>query len=201
MQAIAPRDVSVADLITFDLDSNAINARGRPVYRERYIHGEIYKVRPDVNAVVHSHAEETLPFGITAVPLQPVIHVASVIGPTIPVWDIAEQFGDATNLLVTTVDQGRDLAQCLGQNQVALMRGHGFAAVGATIMDVVRVSVYLPVNARVLTTAMRFGPFKPLAPGEIANRVAFNPRSAAGWRAWEYWARRAGVGELLGDMP
>jgi hypothetical protein len=154
-----------------------------------------------VNAAVHSPAEETPPFGITAAPLQPVIHVGSVIGPTIPVWDIAEQSGDPTNLLVTSVDQGRDLAQCQGQNQVALMRGHGFAAVGATIMDMVRVSVYLPVNARELTTARRFGAFEPLAPGGIANRVAFDPRSAASWRPWEYWARRAVVGELLGDMP
>ncbi len=197
----APELVVADDIMEFTLDGTVVGDDPRPPYLERFIHGAIYESRPDVNAVVHSHAEETLPFGITAVALQPVIHVASVIGPTIPVWDIAERFGDATNLLVTSVDQGRDLAQCLGQNQVALMRGHGFAAVGATIMDVVRVSVYLPVNARVLTTAMRFGPFKPLASGEIANRVAFNPRLAAGWRAWEYWARRAGVGELLGDMP
>ncbi len=197
----APELVQAADIMEFRLDGTVVGDDRRPPYLERFIHGGIYEARPDVNSVVHSHAEETLPFGITNVPLQPVIHVASVIGPSVPVWDIAENFGDDTNLLVVNADQGRDLARRIGQHQVALMRGHGFAAVGATIMDVVRVSVYLPVNARVLTAAMRFGPFKPLAPGEIANRAAFNPRSAAGWRAWEYWARRAGVGDLLGEMP
>lgn len=197
----APELVEAADIMEFMLDGTVVGDDKRPPYLERFIHGAIYEARPDVNAVVHSHAEETLAFGITDVPLQPVIHVASVIGSRVPVWDIAERFGDATNLLVTNADHGRDLAQRLGQNQVALMRGHGFAAVGATIMDVVRVSVYLPVNARVLTTALRFGAFKPLAPGEVANRATFNPRSPAGWRAWEYWARRAGVGDLLGEGP
>jgi len=197
----APELVEASDIMEFTLDGKVVGDDARPPYLERFIHGAIYEARPDVNSVVHSHAEETLPFGITTVPLQPVIHVASVIGPDIPVWDIAENFGDATNLLVINADQGRDLAHSLGQNQVALMRGHGFAAAAATIMDVVRIAVYLPVNARVLTAAMRFGAFRPLAPGEIANRAAFNPRSAAGWRAWEYWARRAGVGDLLGDMP
>ena len=197
----APELVTAADIMEFTLDGTVVGDDKRPPYLERFIHGAIYEARPDVHSVVHSHAEETLAFGITDVPLQPVIHVASVIGPLVPVWDIAEAFGDATNLLVTNVDHGRDLAKRLGRNQVALMRGHGFAAVGATIMDVVRVSVYLPVNARVLTTALRFGVFKPLAAGEIANRAAFNPRSPAGWRAWEYWARRAGVGDLLGEGP
>jgi ribulose-5-phosphate 4-epimerase/fuculose-1-phosphate aldolase len=199
-RSLAPELVAAADIMEFTLDGKVVGDDRRPPYLERFIHGAIYEARPDVNAVVHSHAEETLPFGITNVPLQPVIHVASVIGPSIPIWDIADKFGDATNLLVTNADQGRDLARRLGPHQVALMRGHGFAAVGATIMDVVRISVYLPVNARVLTAAMRFGPFKALSPGEIGNRAAFNPRSAAGWRAWEYWARRAGVGDLLGDM-
>ena len=172
----------------------------RPPYTERFIHGAIYEARPDVHSVVHSHAEETLAFGITDVPLQPVVHVARMMGPRVPVWDIAEKFGDHTNMLVSNVEHGRDLAARIGQGPVALMRGHGFAAVGSTIMDVVRISVYLPVNARVLTTAMRFGSFKPLSSGEIAGQGEFDPRSPSGWRAWEYWARRAGVGERLGQM-
>lgn len=200
-RSLSPALVQGADIMEFTLDGKVVGDDPRPPYLERFIHGSIYESRPDVHAVVHSHAEETLPFGITGVRLQPVIHVASVIGADVPVWDIADAFGDETSLLVTNVDHGRDLARCLGGNQVALMRGHGFAAVGATIMDAVRVSVYLPVNARVLAGAMRMGAFKPLSPGEIANRRAFNPRSPSGWRAWEYWARRAGVGDLLGDPP
>jgi ribulose-5-phosphate 4-epimerase/fuculose-1-phosphate aldolase len=197
----SPELVTEADIMEFALDSKVIGHDDRPPYLERFIHGAIYEARPDVQAVVHSHAEETLAFSITNVPLRPVIHVARGIGASVPVWDIAEMFGDETNLLVTNVDHGRDLARCLGQGRVVLMRGHGFAAAGSTIMDVVRTSVYLPVNARVLTTALRFGTLKPLAPGEIQAGTGFNPAAPESWRAWEYWARRAGVGELLGRMP
>jgi ribulose-5-phosphate 4-epimerase/fuculose-1-phosphate aldolase len=197
----APELVTEDDIMEFKLDGSVVGDDKRPPYLERFIHGALYEARPDVNSVVHSHAEETLAFGITGTPLPPVIHLARAIGPTVPVWDIAEKFGDNTDLLVTNAEHGRDLAARLGQASVALMRGHGFAAVGAAIPDVVRLSVYLPVNARVLTTAMRFGEFKALAPGELTGRSGFDPGSASYWRAWEYWARRAGVGERLGQMP
>jgi HCOMODA/2-hydroxy-3-carboxy-muconic semialdehyde decarboxylase len=196
----SPELVIEADIMEFALDGEVVGADHRPPYLERFIHAAIYESRPDVHAVVHSHAEETLAFGITNVALRPVIHVARGIGPSVPVWDIADKFGDETNLLVTNADHGRDLASRLGQGRVVLMRGHGFAAAGSTVMDVVRTSVYLPVNARVLTSAMRFGAFKALSPGEIEAGAGFNPTAPESWRAWEYWARRAGVGELLGPM-
>jgi ribulose-5-phosphate 4-epimerase/fuculose-1-phosphate aldolase len=197
----SPELVEERDIMEFTLDGKVVGDDRRPPYLERFIHGGIYESRPDVNAVVHSHAEETLAFGISDVPLKPVIHVASSMGPQIPVWDIAEKFGDNTNLLVVNQDQGRDLAKRLGAGRVTLMRGHGFAAGGGTIQDVVRLSVYLPVNARVLTAAMQLGRFKPLAAGEVESRGHFNPKAPESWRAWEYWARRAGVSHLLGEMP
>jgi ribulose-5-phosphate 4-epimerase/fuculose-1-phosphate aldolase len=197
----SPELVTEADIMEFTLDGKVVGDDRRPPYLERFIHGGLYEARPDVHAVVHSHAEDTLAFGITDVPLKPVIHVARSMGASVPVWDISEKFGDETNLLVTNVEQGRDLAKRLGQGSVALMRGHGFAAACGSILEVVRLSVYLPVNARVLTTAMRFGSFKLLAPGETAGPGAFEPGSPAALRAWEYWARRAGVGERLGEMP
>ncbi|HEX4171442.1 MAG TPA: class II aldolase/adducin family protein [Acetobacteraceae bacterium] len=196
----SPELVVEGDIMEFTLDGRVVGDDDRPPYLERFIHGSVYEARPDVHAVVHSHAEETLAFSISSVALRPVIHVARGIGPSVPVWDIADQFGDTTNLLVTNVDHGRDLARRLGQGRVVLMRGHGFAAAGSTAMDVVRTSVYLPVNARVLTTALRFGPFKTLGPGEIQAGSGFNPAAPESWRAWEYWAHRAGVGELLGRM-
>ncbi len=202
----APELVVEGDIMEFTLDGKVVGDDRRPPYLERFIHGALYEARPDVNSVVHSHAEETLAFGITNAPLKPVIHLARSMGRHVPVWDISEKFGDTTDLLVTNADHGRDLAKRLGQASVALMRGHGFAAVGASIVDAVRLSVYLPVNARVLTTAMGFGTlgfgsFKALAPGEIEGRSGFDPGSSSYWRAWEYWARRAGVGERLGAMP
>ena len=197
----APELVVEGDIMEFTLDGTVVGDDRRPPYLERFIHGALYEARPDIHSVVHSHAEETLAFGIANVPMKPVIHLARSIGPHVPVWDIADKFGDNTDLLVTNADHGRDLAQRLGDASVALMRGHGFAAVGRSIVDVVRLSVYLPVNARVLTAAMSFGSFMALAAGEIAGPSGFDPGLPAYWRAWEYWARRAGVGERLGEMP
>jgi HCOMODA/2-hydroxy-3-carboxy-muconic semialdehyde decarboxylase len=198
----SPELVTEADIMEFTLDGKVVGDDKRPPYLERFIHGCLYEAKPEVGAVVHSHAEETLPFGITGVPFKPVIHVAGTMGPEAPVWDIADKFGDNTNLLVTSVEQGRDLAQRIGKGKVALMRGHGFAACGATVHEVVRTSVFIPVNARTITTALRLAPtYRPLSAGEVEGRWALNPKAPETWRAWEYWARRAGVADLLGDGP
>src|SRR5438128_5710947 len=139
--------VQRGDVMAFGLAGEPVSD-GRTPSIERFIHSAIYEVRPEVQAVVHAHAEDILAFGITNVPLRPVIHSGSFIGTHVPVWDIADNFGD-TNLLVSNMAQGRDLAHCLGDNNVVLMRGHGFAAAARSLIDVVRLSVYLPRNARV----------------------------------------------------
>ena len=151
-------------------------------------------------AVVHAHAEDTLPFGIAPAKLRPVIHSGAFIGAEVPVWDIAKRFGDRTNLLVTNVAQGRDLAKSLRKNNVVLMRGHGFAAAASSLIDVVRMSVYLPRNARVQFRAMQLGRIKPLSKGEIQARTGgtgYKPQSPETQRAWQYWAERAGCADLL----
>ena len=132
------------------------------------------------------------------------IHSGSFIGGKVPVWDIRDKFGD-TNLLVTNMAQGRDLAKCLGSGNVALMRGHGFASAARSIIEVVRLSVYLPRNARVQMNAMLLGGKlggtpKPLSKGEIAARAAgYKPHAHETWRAWEYWATRAGCADMIGE--
>src|ERR1043166_1784776 len=162
----APEVVEHGDLIEFTLDGQAISDRRQPSI-ERFIHAGIYASRPDVNAVVHAHAEESLPFGISEVPLRPVIHSGSFIGAHVPVWDIADKFGD-TNLLVANAEQGRDLAKCLGGSNLVLMRGHGFAAAARSLIEVVRMAVFLPRNARALLKAKQLGgPIKYLSQGEI----------------------------------
>jgi HCOMODA/2-hydroxy-3-carboxy-muconic semialdehyde decarboxylase len=197
---LAPEMVERADLMEFGLDGQPVGD-GRSPCVERFIHSGIYEARPEVQAVVHAHAEDTLPFGITDARLRPVIHSGSFIGTHVPVWDIADNFGD-TNLLVSNTAQGRDLARCLGNNNVVLMRGHGFAAAARSLIDVVRLSVYLPRNARVQFAAMQIGNFKPLSDGEIAARAAgYKPYSDQTWRAWQYWAVKAGCGHMLGERP
>lgn len=201
-RSLSPEFVTRDDIIEFRLDGTPVSDT-RPAYLERFIHGAIYEARPDVMAVVHAHAEDTLPFCIAPAKLRPVIHSGAFIGAEVPVWDIAKKFGDKTNLLVTNLAQGRDLAKTLAKNSVALMRGHGFAAAAASLIDVVRMAVYLPRNARVQLRAMQLGKVKPLSKGEILARTAgtgYKPDSPETQRAWQYWARRAGCEELLEQL-
>jgi HCOMODA/2-hydroxy-3-carboxy-muconic semialdehyde decarboxylase len=194
----SPELVEAGDIIEFALDGTPVGDT-RPPYLERFIHGGIYAARPEVQAVVHAHAEDVLPFGLTDVPLRPVFHAAADMGNDIPVWDIADKFGDDTDLLVRNVAQGQDLAQRLGGNTVVLMRGHGFTAAADSLMSALRASVYLPTNARILMEALRLGgKVKAMSPREVANRQKVAPNSPERQRAWEYWARRAGCSHLLG---
>jgi HCOMODA/2-hydroxy-3-carboxy-muconic semialdehyde decarboxylase len=197
-RSLSPEFVTAKDIIEFTLDGQPIND-DRPGYLERYIHGAIYEARPDVNAVIHSHAEDILPFSISKTPMCCVAHVASDMGTQVPVWDIADKFGDETNLLVINMAQGRDMAARLGKNSVVLMRGHGFSAAAEGLLKLVRMSVYLPRNARILLAAMRMGEFKALSEGEIRTRNNFRAGAPEMQRGWEFWARRAGCGDMLAN--
>ena len=198
-RSLAPELVGPDDIVELDLDGQPVREERRSLYLERFIHAAIFAARPEVMAVVHAHAEDTLPFGIAqGTKLRAVIHSGSFIGAEVPVWDIAERFGD-TNLLVTNMAQAKDLAKCLGRASVALMRGHGFAAAARSLIEVVRLSVYLPRNARALIRARLLGgEIKYLSQGEIdARNRGYSPYSVETWRAWEYWANKAGCGRLL----
>ena len=116
-RSLAPELIEKDDIVELDLDGQPVGDEKRSLYLERFIHAGIYQMRPDVNSVVHAHAEDILPFGIAkATKLRPVIHSGSFIGTKVPVWDIADKFGD-TNVLVTNMAQGRDLAKMPGQEQ------------------------------------------------------------------------------------
>jgi ribulose-5-phosphate 4-epimerase/fuculose-1-phosphate aldolase len=198
-RSLASELVTPEDIVELDLEGQAARDEHRSLYLERFIHAAIFAARPDVMAVVHAHAEDTLPFGIAqGTKLRPVIHSGSFMGAEVPVWDIADNFGD-TNLLVTNMAQAGDLAKCLGGNSVALMRGHGFAAAARSLIEVVRLSVYLPRNARALMRAKQLGgEIKYLSPGEIEARSrGYSPYSVETWRTWEYWANKSGCGHLL----
>ena len=199
----SPFLVDPSDILEFTLEGKVVGDDDRAPYLERFIHAAIYEARPEVGAVVHAHAEDILPFSISKTTrLQAVIGSGSNLGHDVPVWDIREKFGDGTNLLVTNMDHGRDLARRLAENTVCLMRGHGFAAAESSLQEVVRMAVYLPRNARVQMAAMRMGDINPLSFNEIEiKRSAHRPSSPEAWRAWEYWAHRAGCAELLGKPP
>jgi ribulose-5-phosphate 4-epimerase/fuculose-1-phosphate aldolase len=188
----SPGLVTIDDLMEFDLDCNPIDQRGRRIYGERPIHGAVYQARADVQSVVHNHANEVIPFGLSKnVKLRPVLHVAATIGKEVPVWDIRDHFGD-TNLLVMTMDQGHDLARFLGARSAALMRGHGSVVVGSNVYDAVHKAVYLKVNAELQSEALRFGDVTYLSDGEIET-MSKTPFISEKSRAWEYWAERCGM--------
>ena len=188
----SPELVKVADIMEFDLDSNPVDAKGRTPYLERFIHGAVYRARPEVMSVMHNHSYEIIPFRVTKIPLRPIFHSAGRLGGTIPVWDIREKFGD-TNFLVVSNELGRDLVACLGGNTVALMRGHGCVVTGPTVETTVLTSIYLRVNARLQMDAMRMGEVTYLSPGEIELSSQRNKPKVGDERAWEYLCARAGI--------
>jgi HCOMODA/2-hydroxy-3-carboxy-muconic semialdehyde decarboxylase len=188
----SPALVELGDLMEFTLDGTAVDARGRTPYGERMIHAAVYAARADVHSVVHHHAYGVLPFTITDEPLRPVVHTASVIGAEIPVWDIRAKFG-ATDMLVRSIEQGRDLAATLAGNTCLLMRGHGAVVVGASIERAALTAIYLVVNANVLREALPLGVPKPLSAEEIERSAEAQFSPLALDRSWEYFCQRAGV--------
>jgi HCOMODA/2-hydroxy-3-carboxy-muconic semialdehyde decarboxylase len=185
----APELISAEDIMEFDLDSNAVDARGRPLYTERFIHGEIYKARPDVVAIVHTHAPALIPFGISKVPLKPVYHRSAFIAAGVPVFEIRERAG-MTDMLIRDQALGRALADALGNHPAALMRGHGAVVVGPSLQRVVGRSIFLPLNATLqMQAAALGGPVTYLDPAE-ARKI--EEREGYGLaRAWEAWKRKA----------
>jgi ribulose-5-phosphate 4-epimerase/fuculose-1-phosphate aldolase len=186
----APELVAADDIMVFELDGSPVDAGGRQPYLERFIHGAVYEARSDVQSVVHNHATGVIPYSVTNTPLRPIQHTFGRIGGDIPVWDIHDRFGD-TNLLVSNVEQGRDLAACLADNVVVLMRGHGCTVTAPTIAEAVLTSVYLQVNAQLQLAAMGLGEVTYLTPGEIEASSQINQPKSASERAWEYLKARA----------
>src|SRR5262249_38413295 len=159
------------DIMEFTLDGTPVDARSRVPYLERFIHGALYEVRPDVMSVVHNHSESVIPFGVTkTAKIKPIFHMGASIGHEVPVWDSHDHFGD-TALLVENMEMGRDLAKMMGTRATALMRGHGATVVGRNIRHAVYISVYLEVNARLQKEAMDMGEVTFLTPGEV-DKVA-----------------------------
>jgi HCOMODA/2-hydroxy-3-carboxy-muconic semialdehyde decarboxylase len=192
-RARAPECIDAEDLMEFALDNSPIDpadASRRKPYAERFIHGAVYAARPDVRAVVHHHSPSVIPFSVTAVPLNPVMHMCAGIGHQIPTWDSRTRFGD-TNLLVTNAAMASDLATALGRRPVILMRGHGCVVAGDSLREVVFNSIYLQLNADLQMKAQALGDVTFLSEGEIA--AVLRTRSSFTFeRAWEYWCHRAG---------
>ena len=187
-RSMAPALVTAPDILTYDLDSNALDANGRTSYAERFIHGAIYKARPDVKAIVHAHTPSVIPFGISAVRLQPVFHMSAFLGAGVPVFEIRDTGGSATDMLVKTQPLGDALARTLGAANVALMRGHGMVAVAGSIPEAVFRAYYTGQDAQLQADALRLGGSPAYLSADEA-RSATQTQAGLVQRAWDLWKR------------
>lgn len=187
----SPLFVEPDDILEFDLDSEPVRPLTVQPYGERVIHGEIYKARRDVNAVVHHHSGSVLPFCMTGVPLVPLFHLGATMGETVPFWDQRDEFGD-TNLLVIKPEEGASLARALGDNWTVLMRRHGATVAGTTLREAVFRSINGCLNAEYQWKAMAIGQIGPLNASEARAAEAYNLQDRPIARAWEYWTLRLG---------
>lgn len=185
-QKLAPSLITAGDMQRFNLDGETSD--NRPSYLERYIHSEIYKARPDVQCVLHSHSPAVLPYCFTDQPLRPVTHMGAFLGDAVPVYEIRDKQGDATDLFGGSRSVCADIAESLGNYPVVLMARHGVVNVGSSVRQVVFRAFYLEQEAAAQTAGLRIGTIKYLSPGEI--KAAGNLVGAQIDRGWDHWSQR-----------
>lgn len=186
-RALAPALVTPDDIVEYDLESVACAHDAPKGFLERFIHGEIYKARPDIQSVVHSHSPSVIPFGLTDRPMLATFHNAAFLAEGVPVFDISARFG-ATDMLVCDCHKGLALAEVLGDKNIALMRAHGSVACGGSLEVAVFRAVYTEVSARIQHWALALAGGGPIAAlTEEEGKLADQPNQTAGMRAWELW--------------
>lgn len=188
-RSMAPALVEPEDILEVDWAGNVHDAQGRRTYVERFIHSAIYKARPDVMSVIHSHSPAVIPFGVTGARLRPICHMSGFLGATTPVFDIRHSAGESTDLLVSSQALGEALAKVLGAANVALMRGHGSVTVGNSIKQAVFRGIYTESNARLQAEASRLGEITFLTEAEAKATSDMNDKHLD--RPWEMWKRNA----------
>lgn len=179
--------VDESNVVELDANSDVVRPKGVRSSIERFIHGEILRARPDVGAVVHTHAPSLIPFGVSQTPLRPLYHMCGFLEPSVPVFDIKRKHG-MTNMLVTDMGRGQDLAAALGNSAVVLMRGHGATVVGGSLKEAVFRSVYTMINAQLQPTAMQLGEPAYLEPEEATLTDELHQHVVN--RPWEYWLKK-----------
>ena len=188
-RSMAPGLVTTKDILEYDLQGAPFDSGGRAAYLERFIHAAIYRARPDVNGVVHSHSPSLIAFSVTGTSLRPVYHLSFFLGSGTPTFDIRDAAG-MTDMLIRDNNLSDSLAKALGDKPVALMRGHGSVVVGNSIQQAVYRVVYTEVNARLQMDAVRIGSITFLSQEEAAKSGATLDAQVP--RAWELWKSRIG---------
>jgi len=193
-RARSPEYVQLSDVLEFDAAGGLVGDPDAIPYIERFIHAGVYEARPDVTAVCHNHALSVLPFSISrSVRLRATINASRMFGDGVPVWDIAEEFGDGTDMLVRDMDHGRSLARALRAGAVALMRGHGSVVVGDSLRQVVYRCLDMDRGARAQLAVMTLGATRSFTDAELAPHPGLPAGATSDDRAWEYLLHRAGL--------
>jgi len=188
-RSMAPGLVTSADIMEYDANGEPVDARGRNSYLERYIHAAVYRARPDVKSVVHSHSLDIIPYSVTGTVLRPVYHMSAFLNLGAPIFDSHDEFGD-TDMLIRNNQMGDALAKTMGKSGIALIRGHGFVAAAGSIPLSVYRAYYTQMNARLQSDSMKLGTVKFLTPGEAAKAQVATEGQAG--RAWELWKSQVG---------
>jgi len=188
-RSMAPALVTLEDLVSVDLDGVVHDAQGRHTYVERFIHSEIFRARPEVMSVIHSHSPAVIPFGVTGARLRPICHMSGFLGAVTPVYEIRHSAGETSDLLIRNQALGVSLAQCLGQANVALMRGHGSVTVGTSIQQAGYRGIYTESNARLQALAAPLGDINFLTDAEAQATSDMNDQHLD--RPWQMWKRKA----------
>ena len=187
-RSLAPALVRADDIMEFTLDCEPCDARGRTGFIERYLHGEIYKHRPDVMAIAHGHSPSIIPFGLVSTPMRATYHNAAFLAAGVPVFDIRAKFG-TTDIVINSAERGAALAEALGDKAVLLLRAHGFVAVAPTLQAAVFRAIFTEISARVQLHAEALGgPIAALDAEEGRKADAINLATVG--RSWELWKRR-----------
>lgn len=188
-RSLAPALVTAADIMELGPDSEPLPGETRKGFLERYIHGEIYRARPDVMAIVHSHSPSVIPFGVTQARLRPIYHMAGFLWSGAPVFEI-RKFRAENDLLIRDKSLGEALAGSLGKCTCVLMRGHGMTVVGESVPEAVFRAYYTEMNARLqLQSEQLQGPIEFLSEAEGRGATKMNQGTME--RPWELWKKQA----------
>jgi HCOMODA/2-hydroxy-3-carboxy-muconic semialdehyde decarboxylase len=206
-RSMAPGLVTLEDLVICDLDGNVIDSQNRRTYVERFIHSEIYRARPDVQSVIHSHSPALIPFGVmnsTSARLRPICHMSGFLGATTPVFEIRHSAGERSDLLIRNQLLGKALVESLGSAAVALLRGHGNVVVGTSIQQSVFRAINTEKNAHLQSQAMLLAAAVGAA-GEVTYLTDGEAKAASDMndehldRPWQMWKRQVGQWQVKID--
>jgi ribulose-5-phosphate 4-epimerase/fuculose-1-phosphate aldolase len=189
-RAMPPALVSRADIVELDLDCKPVTPNAPRLNGERYIHCEIYKARPDVQSVIHSHDLAVIPFGLTGTPLRPVVAQAGFLPKETPLFEVRDAYGPTAaerGVLVLNAALGKALAAKLGNNPVVLMRGHGETVVGRSVKEATVRALYTNIDARAQAAATPMGSIVALDDAELATNARENFDAD---RPWENYRQR-----------